>query len=346
MFSVDFQITTGITAKYQLDAYVAALIFLRARRQGCRSDCLLCAKWELQTGGPISYREVWHPGTGYVSYEEAKNALLTSLLQTRNECQDRTINRLGATCTITHIWTSSFNVSVSQLFIPPNSEVTYASSFNVSVPYYMSCTDGSRGLFVGSCGGNVIYKQRDQQCTIAPLQPLPANDNCAQSLEIGNGVDVMGACPGLTPEMQQQAQCLANKITSLGIQYPGPTATIRSTAYQAHLREIWDKDLALKKLTNPTLIQACATRRDEISREKTKHMLRARPAKPSSSQHEYGNAVDIGRDIASELIERVTTDMSDVEDYVRSPSPNPPACELRWGGRFQDNYDPVHFDLP
>jgi hypothetical protein len=36
--------------------------------------------------------------------------------------------------------------------------------------------------------------------------------------------------------------------------------------------------------------------------------------------------------------------IGDVQDYVNNPLVNPPACKLRWGGRFKD-YDPVHFDL-
>lgn len=288
--------------------------------------------------------EVWHLGTGYASYEEAKDALLASLLQTRSECQDRTINRLGATCAITHIWASSFNVSVFPVSTPPGSEVTGGSNFVIGVPYHMSCTDGFEGLFVGSCAGNVISKQRDQQCPIAPLQPLP-NDPCTQSLEAGRGVDVNGACAaGLTPEMQQEAQCLANKITSLGIPYPGPTSSIRSSAYQTHLREIWEKSGELKKLKDPAVIQACASRKAEIEAHKLSHGLTDRPA-ASSSPHESGNAVDIGRDVVRELINRVTTDTSDVQDYINTPFANPPACNLRWGGRFRQ-YDWVHFQLP
>lgn len=287
--------------------------------------------------------EVWHPGTGYLSYEEAKDALLTSLLQTRNECQDRTINRRGATCAITHIWASSFNVSIFQLSIPPGSEVTHAISFVIGVPFYMSCTDGFEGLFVGSCAGNVISKQRDQQCPIAPLQPLP-NDPCTQSLEAGRGVDVNGACvAGLTPEMQQQAQCLADKITSLGVPYSGPTSTIRTGAYQAHLREIWEKLIELENLEDPAVKQACTSRKAEIEAHKLSHGLTDRPA--TSSQHEIGNALDAGKDVIRELINRVTTDTSDLQDYVNSPFPNPPACNLRWGGRFQRR-DTVHFQLP
>lgn len=180
-------------------------------------------------------------------------------------------------------------------------------------------------------------------CPIAPLTPI--TDSCAQSLEAGHGVDVRGVCQGLTPDMQQQAQCLANKITSLGISYPGPTATIRSTAYQAHLREVWDKNVALKKLPDPNAIAACATLRTEITNELSTHGLVSPPAKPGSSKHELGEAVDIGTDVAQRLISEVTTETSNTQDYVDTDAVNPPPCNLRWGGTFQI-YDPVHFELP
>lgn len=182
----------------------------------------------------------------------------------------------------------------------------------------------------------------EESCPIGSLQPL--NDNCALSLEAGNGVDGAGACPGLTPEMNQQKQCLANKITSLGISYPGPTSTTRTGPYQAHLREIWEKLRELKKLEDPAVIQACASRKAEIEAHKLSHGLTDRPA-ASNSRHESGNAVDIGNDVARELINRVTTDTSDVQDYVNSPFSNPPACNLQWGGRFQQN-NWIHFQLP
>ncbi len=183
----------------------------------------------------------------------------------------------------------------------------------------------------------------DQQCPIAPLQPLP-DDPCTQSLEAGRGVDVNGACvAGLTPEMQQEAQCLANKITSLGIPYPGPTATVRTPAYQAHLQEIWKKLIELGKLKDPVVKQACASRKAEIESHKLSHGLTDEPAK--SSRHETGEAVDVGNDVVRELINRVTTDTSGVQDYINSPFANPPACNLRWGGKFRRR-DSIHFQLP
>ncbi len=287
--------------------------------------------------------EVWQSGTGYASYDEAVDALVPALLQWPHQCVDQAIIIGGAICTFKYVGTPTFNLNVSQLYVPPNSEVKFASSFLVALPLLETCTNGNQFITADFCAGNIIAKQRDQQCPIAPLQPLP-NDPCTQSLEAGNGVDSTGTCPELTPEMKQQAQCLADKITSLGISYPGPTATIRTSAYQAHLREIWEKLIELKKLKDPAVIQACASRKAEIETHKLSHGLTDRPA-VSNSRHESGNAIDIGRDVVHELINRVTTDTSGVQDYINSPFTNPPACNLQWGGRFRQ-YDWVHFQLP
>lgn len=145
---------------------------------------------------------------------------------------------------------------------------------------------------------------------------------------------------GLTPAMQQQLQCLADKITALGIPHSGPTATVRTSAYQAHLREIWEKSIALEKETAP----ACASRKAEIEGHRAAHGLTDEPT-TSSSRHETGEAVDVSKDVVRELTNRVTTDMSSVQDYIHSPFANPPACNLRWGGTFKKR-DSVHFQLP
>lgn len=288
--------------------------------------------------------EVWQPGTGYASYEEAIGSLVPALLQRPGQCVNQTFNFSGVTCTLTYIGTPTFNAGVFNLYVPPNSEVKFASSFSVSLPLLMTCTNGYQGITADYCGGAIIAKQRDQQCPIAPLQPL-SDDPCTQSLEAGRGVDVYGACAsGLSPEMQQEAQCLANKITSLGISYPGPTSTIRTGAYQAHLREIWEKAIELDGLDDPAVIQACASRKTEIEGHKISHGLTNEPT-ASSSRHGTGEAVDVGNDVVRELSNRVTTDMSDLQEYVNSQISNPPACNLRWGGRFRQ-YDPVHFQLP
>jgi hypothetical protein len=117
-------------------------------------------------------------------------------------------------------------------------------------------------------------------CSKCPVDRLPdfppPNDPCAQSLEAGSGVDGTGACGTLTPEMQQQEQCLADKIRALGIPYTRPTSTVRTVAYQDHLAKIWEKWEELKNLPEEQ-VQACAKRKKEIEDEKNKHELTFTP---------------------------------------------------------------------
>lgn len=288
--------------------------------------------------------EVWNPGTGYSSFQDAVDALVPVIASI---CNNYTINfSNGVSCTYQYVGDYPRSSYISQ-YLPKNSEVIAVRLYQILLPLYGTCTNGYTELRGDLCGGAIREKVRNippQQCPITPLQPLP-DDPCTQSLEAGLGVDVNGACAaGLTPEMQQEAQCLDNKITSLGIPYPGPTATIRTPAYQAHLREIWEKLRELNNLKDPAVIQACAGRKTEIEAHKFSHGLTDRPA-VSNSRHESGNAIDIGRDVVRELINRVTTETSDLQDYVNSPISNPPACNLQWGGRFRQ-YDWVHFQLP
>ena len=83
--------------------------------------------------------------------------------------------------------------------------------------------------------------ERPAQCPVGPLPDLPT-DNCSKSLEAGGGKDVNNACSSkLLPEMQKQAQCLADKIHALGLPYTEPSATVRTEAYQQHLLDVWNK---------------------------------------------------------------------------------------------------------
>jgi hypothetical protein len=184
-------------------------------------------------------------------------------------------------------------------------------------------------------------------CPVPPLKPLPPDDYCAQSLEAGKGKDVYGACSiALTPATQQQAQCLANKIGALNIPYDGPESTVRSPAYQAHFKEIWENSAwldAIEEQGDPAVIQACAARRAEVASHMGYHGIVGEPAK-SDSNHLSGQAIDVASSVVQQMMAAVGTEWSDVQDYVRSNQVNPPACNLTWGGRFR-RYDPVHFQL-
>lgn len=199
-------------------------------------------------------------------------------------------------------------------------------------------------------------------CPVPDLTAPPFNDACAQSLDAGLGVDVNGACPQLSDDMKNQIQCFANKITATNatarppIPYAGPTATIRNTAYQAHLQEVWDKMIDLDSLTDPVKITACQSLRDKVIAEKGctgGHCIVYPPA--DYSNHSTGTAFDVSRDaikgIFLELTPLPPAPMTPLQKqqaqqiWIADWLAKPAACNLIWGGSFQDP-DRVHFQLP
>lgn len=205
-------------------------------------------------------------------------------------------------------------------------------------------------------------------CPVDPLPkpPPPFTDACSNSLEKGRGVDIDNACAaGLTPDMKDGAQCVADKIHALAIPYTGPSATVRTTAYQNHLLAVWNKSEEIKNKDDwlPGEKQACVAVITDVNNEMGWHGI---DSPPSSSEdlapHVLGRAIDIPRNVAKTLIAQVTNTTfvancivclplpvitGDVQDYVNSSRINPPACNLNWGGRFKKpRPDPVHFQLP
>jgi hypothetical protein len=177
------------------------------------------------------------------------------------------------------------------------------------------------------------------ECPIKPLSDDYKKDACAASLEEGRGTDVRGACPTLTDDTKNQERCLAKKITQLGIPYSGPTATFRPVVYQNHLREVWQKWLELGKIEDPEVLKTCSSVIAQVKAEKDDtHGLDYPPA--PDSNHTNRTAFDISRTTIKELMNRVSTEWDDVQTYVDAP----PACHLRWGGRF-GRPDRVHFEL-
>lgn len=212
-------------------------------------------------------------------------------------------------------------------------------------------------------------------CPVTALTQPPFSNACSTSLEAGKGVGVTGACQKagieLTQPMQDAEKCIAKKIkalTSPPVNYAGPSATIRTTEYQNHLLEIWDKSATLICLMNSlaytpeyltAMRQACAQRKAEIDAEKKAHSLDYAPsASQGSADHVKLQAIDVSKGVVNKLIDRVTTYTttytmvngirkkkqvvaSDVEDYLHSA---PDACgsNVHWGGPKPDN---VHFYL-
>ncbi len=223
---------------------------------------------------------------------------------------------------------------------------------------------GGTHTITATCDGGKCSNQATEtvvvtECPVPPLKPLPANDACTASLEKGLGVDVDGACPKLSDNMKAQMQCFADKITATNvtaspqIPYAGPTATYRTTAYQAHLREIWDKMIDLDLPANKKN-EACKTRRAEIVAAKGcngGHCLEFRPA--DDSKHSIGQAFDISKSTIQGLLQELTPlpppAMSRLQKkqeqifLIANWLAQPTACNLTWGGSFNDR---VHFQLP
>lgn len=295
--------------------------------------------WSPPTSSPdvacnSGYNAQWMPGNGFTYVGSVPNQYGYANLGWR-DCifTDRTGQIRGGG-------------SIKRDPFPPTCPIP---TVNPTVPYSYNVTNGM-------C-------EREQPCPVDPLPELPKGDLCAQSLEEGAGEDVNKACPSLTPEMEKQAQCVYDKIRKLSppISYPKPSATIRNTAYQNHLVEVWNKSKEIKKkrLSEAEKL-ACAAVIAHVAR----HGIDSPPSQSGNdAPHVQGRAIDIPKDTAKALMRQTATIItmpkppgclpcidnvtiiSDVQDYVNSATENPPACNLRWGGRFTP-VDKVHFQLP
>jgi hypothetical protein len=177
------------------------------------------------------------------------------------------------------------------------------------------------------------------------------------------------ACGALTDKLKSGMACFENKLTNMSPSLPlKVTSDIRDIAYQAHLRDIWDKMEALVALEDdPVKRTACATRRAEIAAEKgcdnagpcdsnscyvssisqRSHCLKGRPAKPSPNfaQHTQGKAFDASEDSTITPLQEAL-DARDPPQTIQQLLDQPPNCNLIWGGTFTTNNDPVHFYAP
>ena len=297
--------------------------------------------------------------------------------------------------------TSCLNQVVDQIYGP--------GRFSVCNVVPSSPTAGSVGLFNGTCGGPNFYNnslgpiscpanstgtttctcntgyQPDSTgtscvpvstCKVPELTPLPADDACAKSLDDGLGVDINHKCPPLDDRLPGQIQCFANKIATTNvtarppIPYSGPTAQYRNAAYQAHLRDIWDKMIELNQDENINN-EACRPRRNEVIAEKGcsssegcdekqctdgSHCLAYQPAKDSN--HSKGTAFDVPRSTIKGLLQELTplppapmTPQQKIQAqriWVANWLVSPTACNLVWGGSFTNPPGPdyIHFQLP
>lgn len=249
--------------------------------------------------------------------------------------------------------------------------------------YYVSpaCPVNSTGTVTCTCTDPYVPDSTGTSCVpastclVPELTPLPAGDECAKSLDKGRGKDVDSKCPPLNPALPGQIQCFADKIAATNvtarptIPYAGPTATIRNTAYQAHLQDVWDKMIELNQPVNLNN-EACQPLRDKVIAEKGcsssgncdesqctagSHCLAHQPA--TYSNHSTGTAFDVSKGtikgLLSELTPRPPAPMTPqqtiqaqrtwIADWLAKPT----ACNLYWGGNFTNpGPDYVHFQLP
>ncbi|MHB9100631.1 MAG: hypothetical protein ACYC2E_03845 [Sulfuricella sp.] len=180
-----------------------------------------------------------------------------------------------------------------------------------------------------------------------------------------NGPDVLpltlqlektkGADLALLPDAQKGVDCIKLKEPGAVI-----TSGTRTLAYQAHLKEIWDKSIDLDGIKDPIKVKACQPLRDKVNAEKGcngGHCIVSEPA--TDSNHPKGTAFDVSRDTIYGLLsklrpppplppklpltsaQQVQADAKLIADWLASPA----ACNLIWGGSFQ-RIDKVHFQIP
>jgi hypothetical protein len=245
----------------------------------------------------------------------------------------------------------------------------------VPVPV-VTCAAPSVSDGAGGCACNPPNRINSiGECTACPVDPLttpPFSDACSKVLENINSTQAQkdAACGALTDKLKTGMACFRDKLSGISPSIPlSITSDIRSVAYQAHLREVWDKmEILVKKIAkDPALQTACATRRAEFAAEKgcdnagsceskscsaasdngqRSHCLKGRPAdaNPNDAQHTQGNAFDVSEDYTINPLQDVLdagNPQQDIQQFLDAPT----NCGLTWGGTFSDNYDPIHFGV-
>lgn len=178
-------------------------------------------------------------------------------------------------------------------------------------------------------------------CSVPDLLPKPT-DACSVELEAGKGkvLSVGSACP--LPEIMTDPrghQCFKDKVDALGLTnapYNGPTATIRTAAYQAHLEDLWDKNIRHGRITDPTMKALCAERKAKVDTEISVHGL---TDKPAGRGHELGRAFDVSNATVNEIESTLLGAGRSIFGLILTPPP----CNLQWGGYYPNTIDRVHF---
>jgi len=120
---------------------------------------------------------------------------------------------------------------------------------------------------------------------VSPLTPL--TDATAQSFEAGSQVDTSD----LQPNMRTALSCVQDAVTAQGGTLSIASA-YRPSAYQAHLREVWDKHALLANNRTPQCAGLKAAIDKEFSKARHGLLVSQRPASPTGP-HTRGDAIDM-----------------------------------------------------
>ena len=175
----------------------------------------------------------------------------------------------------------------------------------------VSCPRGTRYKYLPE--GSVCISQAPA-CPVANLTPI--TDTIALQHEKGQFAGSPDT-ENLTPQTSTGMACIIQKAAAEKVT-ARITSGFRPPAYQAHIREVWDKWHLLKSNN----ADECKTIKNNVRSHWVKHGLVRRPVQ--SSNHSTGKAVDIAG---------IPADSADqmAKDYIMF--------------RPEPQNDPVHFQL-
>jgi hypothetical protein len=162
------------------------------------------------------------------------------------------------------------------------------------IPYLMeSCEPGVAWYYSHSMGnGHRYYSPAFRRinlvcevdtCPVAPLTPV--TDPVVVEHEVGRYAS-RPDMDNLNARARAGAACILQRAAALGAAAE-TSSGYRPPAYQAHLREVWDKWQLLKNNND----EGCRERKQQIAAERKRHLIIRRPV--AVSNHSTGNAVDI-----------------------------------------------------
>jgi hypothetical protein len=185
-------------------------------------------------------------------------------------------------------------------------------SCNPGVTWYYSHALGNGQRWYSGPVRRIHLLCEVDSCPVPPLAPV--TDPVALEHESGryaNEPDV----ENLSERVRSGLTCILQRSNGLGANAKASSG-FRPAAYQAHLREVWDKWQELKNNGE----ERCRLTKQQVAAEWVRHELVRRPV--LFSNHSAGNAVDI----------------------KRVPAPHADAIASACGMfRPEPNNDPVHF---